>query len=239
MVELRGTPFVKLGTTAQDCSSNIGAVPAPCEPCRQSNRWLPRTISWTSSQYSRFKSIMQTILRGHDEILQSLCGFCADQQTTSCDCFVASYTLLGLPLTVETEGGADDCLTISEELTLPAFCDGEEATQCVKINCLTLCGFCERVTFDPCNNPDHLDIMLRAQAAAQTGFKLRATGDNILIVVDLLFPGVGAIIRHVDNGTIYIDIGRPFTVIEARYLAFFTSLIPTGFGVTIKFVTLC
>lgn len=237
MVELRGNPLYKLGVTAQDCSSQIGAVPLPCEPCRQTNRWLPRTVSWTSAQYSKFKSIMKAILDGHDEILQSLCGFCADQTVQTCECFVAEYTLLGLPLEVEIEATEDNCVAIKKDITFPDACNGGD--MCLKEHCTLLCTYCDIIALDACNNPDHLSIMLRAVAASKAGFGRRATGATMLAVVQALFPDTTPVIRHVEKSTIYVDIGRIFTVPEIQFLKFFTSLIPTGFGVKIKFVTVC
>jgi len=239
MAVLRGTPFVKLGATAQDCSSRIGSVPAPCEPCRQTTRWLPRTVSWTTNQYRKFKSILQTILQGHDEILQSLCGFCADQTAQTCECFVAEYVLLGLPVAVEIDQTPTDCACLHEDVVIDVPCAGEGATDCMRYRMVHLCSYCETVTLDACNNPTHLDLMLRAVAASRAGFGKRAAGETVLAVVQALFPDTVPIFRQVKDSVLYVDIGREFTATEVQFLRYLTALIPVGFGVQIKFVTQC
>jgi hypothetical protein len=145
--------------------------------------------------------------------------------------------MLGLPLQVQIEQSPDACLTITETIELEGC--GEDGPFCGKVHCLTLCAYCDVLELTPCTDTDHLNIMLRAAAAVRAGFGRRPTADTVLDTIKQLYPDTTPIIRQVVEGTIYVDIGRPFTAIEIKFLRFFTSLIPVGFGVNVKFVIAC
>jgi hypothetical protein len=251
MAVLVGTPHTVVGEASGSCVSAY-TVPDPCVTCRQVQRWMPRTVAWTTSAFSRFKSIMQTILEGHDEVLKSLCGFCAEQTVKSCDCNFQQYLSLGLSKTIQIQN-VDACLVVTQTMNLTPDCYIEclpNCIDCVKIvgpdpamptvwtsECATLCGTCQTITLDPCNNPVHLDMMMRASAAEiKRGFK-PGTGPNIVAVLSVLFPGSVPQIMKTEFGKIYVTLGRVLTADERKFWRFLVSFVPLGLGVQLFFIT--
>jgi hypothetical protein len=236
MIEVKGTPLARVGLSTLACDDKVTVTP-PCENCRQVSRWMPRTVAWANAQASRFKAIMYAILAEHDDVLASFCGNCFAQDAPGCDCFLADWKLIGLPRTVETIS-ADDCLIITRPVvTTCQNLNDPVVTQCWNATCATLCAKCEFVQLDPCNNPDHLNIMTRVYAAKVSVFGRKGTGSDIVAVLGLLFPGTTPAIIHASFGVIYATIGRDLTSIERRFLPLLISAIPLGLGVEIEFLT--
>jgi hypothetical protein len=214
------------------------------------SRWIERTVGWKNDTVTRFKNILKAVLIGHDEVLKAFCGSCANQTgVATCECLLSEYQSLGLPLNVQISTPVENCLFIYERIIL-----SECAVDCLAgcLGCLkvvdpsvissmeVLCGHlcpsvCSVVAFDPCNNPDQLDLLMRIIPAAREGFNKPATGANILAVAAVLFPGFAPSIVSNGNGIIYINIGRDLTILEMTYLDLLTSIIPRGFGVQILF----
>jgi hypothetical protein len=239
MARIIGKPLAHVGAVGDDgCASPQKAVPEPCTLCRQVERWMPRTVAWATTTTSRFKNIIRTILTGHDEVLKSLCGFCAQQTTQSCECFTQQYVSLGLPLTVKTSV-ENACLVVYEQLTSPSLCPESDLPSCWVKECGTICATCEMVTFTPCDDPDHFSIMLRAYQAEILRFGKRGTGPNIIASLEVLFPASTPQIVKVELGMVYISLSRAITPLERKYLTFLKSLVPLGLLVDLMFLTPC
>lgn len=253
MITLTGKPKAIVGPAVGDCTGTDLSVPPVCEPCRQQRRWMPRTIGWAEAAASRFKAIVTAVLAEHDDILASLCGNCFAQDAPDCGCFILNWQAMGLPMTVETVN-QDDCLAITSLVRIPVdcyiacpLCPGDDCLtvwatdpdipECWQEMCPALCATCELVTFDPCNDPEHLSIMVAAYQAKQIAFGYRGTGAGIVAVLAALFPGSIPQIVKSELGHVYVTLGRAMTAVEQRFSPFLTSIVPLAFGAVLHFVT--
>ena len=257
MAVITGTPFAQVGQIDANCSPNVGKVPGLCTTCRQLDRWMARTVGWTTAPFVRFKNILRAILIGHDEVLQSLCGSCANNPNaaTTCECLVQRFLGLGFALQQEVIP-SEACPTLfSQQITwfvgCPTRCticpdqlcihfiDYPTETECGEMVCRDLCPKCEVVILDPCNNPGQLDIMMRLIATAQSNMARTGKGEDILAALMQAFPGSVPRIVKVEFGVVYVMLDRPLSVLEQQFIHQLLGVIPAGFGVKIELVTPC
>lgn len=249
MLTLNENPLVKIGEASGDCGERDLSVPDVCEDCRQVTRWGKRILSFAKRPVSKMQAIANAILQADDDILKSLCGLCFTKSVIDCSCFCGQYEMLGLPITVQAQTA--DCQVLKPatiELTcysIEEICpDGvtvicaNESTREFKELC-GICETCEAVTFDPCANADHLDIMTRVYQARILTFNKRPTANTILQALDILLPGGTADIVTVQNGIVYVTAGRDLTALESQFIAFLLAQVPLGFQVQIQLVIEC
>lgn len=255
MARIIGTPHAAVGDSGGECTT-VATVPPVCERCRQFRRWLTRTVGWVSGSASRFTAIIGAILQEHDDVLASLCGFCAERsdKEIACECVWLQYVSMGMPQTV-VKNTSDACLIANKEVNIPVACYIECLPDCIdcvtitapdpaipscwNIECASLCKSCEVVALDPCNVPDHLDIVNRIVTTATELYAHRGTGPSILTALSLLFPGSVPQIVAVEFGQVIVTLGRPFTPVEREYLDTLVNQVPLGFGVKLVFATPC
>lgn len=251
---IKGTPHAVPFEADGSCLDET-VVPGPCAACRQVDRWLARTVGWAQDRISRFGNIMRAILTAHDEVLQSLCGFCAEQDVLTCECFTQQYITLGLPTTIQTSVVPDECLRITRRVTLAVDCYIECLIDCIDcltivapdpsmptcwdVDCVALCETCEEVVLDPCNNPLHLSMMTRVYDVVTQCGGMRGTGDNITFALSLLFPGTIPQIVSWAFGNVFVTLGRRLTADEQTFLKYLLQFLPLGFGVQVTLVTPC
>lgn len=258
MAKLVGKPHAQVGEFTGDCDDRLSAVPAVCAECRQVTRWLERTVSWTSTKLSRFRAIVETILRGHDEILKSLCGFCAGQSdlSTDCECIKQSYVASGLSLTVNYYPEETCPIHLREKLVLETACyvecmpacfddcfrvigKAEPQESCWIRDCGILCAPCETITLDPCNDPVHLDMVIRLYNTALQNTNRVGRGDHILAALATLFPGSTPQLVNVKLGVVYVTLGRALTVAEQSFLPILMARVPRGLHVSVELLYPC
>lgn len=256
-MRLIGTPHAQVGATDGTCVT-VNAVPEACAQCRQFDRWMSRTLAWATGSVSRFKNIMGAILRAHDETLASLCGSCATnpEADVTCACVVERYQLLGLSLNV-SHYPVEDCVQlIRSERQITTTCyteclpgcganacfrimDANETTTCWLDECGLLCVPCELITLDPCENPDHLDILTRLLATYQSNTPRRGIATDIVDALVQLFPGSSPAIVTESFGEVVVTIGRQPTLLEYSFLSVLLNAVPVGMGVKLHLVSPC
>lgn len=254
MLTLKGTPLAQIGDAIGDCGETALQVPDLCTDCRQVNRWGRRILSFAKQADSRMQAVATAILQAHDDVRSSLCGLCfvnpVQAGVDECECFCGRYQMLGLPMTVKQQSA--ECYTNARfalDRTCVEYCEVcppdlsvittiDTSMDCWTMGC-AVCESCVNITFDPCNNADHLTVMQRAVDARMASFNQRPTAPVILAVLDLLFPGGTADIIAVQENTIYVTAGRDLTALERQYLEFLLDQIPVGFQVNLQFLTPC
>lgn len=253
---ITGTPAAVLSKSAERCEAVDLTVPPLCDPCRQQKRWIERTVGWLAGEVTRFKAVLRAVLAEHDDILASFCGICLASETPDCECFVLQYRMIGLPMAVPTSPIDPDCPVLMEEIhqsvscyvNCPIDCEIECATiiapdpsipTCWRVYNQQACQPCLTVNLDPCGNATHLDIMLRAYAAASGVYARSGGGAGLLEVLAQVFPASVPQIVRAQFGEVVVTLGRDLTEIEVEYLPFLSSLIPLGVGVRMRFATIC
>lgn len=229
-MQLRGTPLAHALPERTDCKKVTLATEPVCKGCRQVERWIPRTISWAKNKRGRFYSIVRAILQGHDDVLQSFCGFCAEQTVETADCLKLQFIMLGFSLEVETYE-IDTCFSFSMDLRFDTCPDKTWQQSC------PLCRVCAKVTLDPTNNPWHLEVMRRAVLAGPLTLTKRGTAPNIITSLQILFPESAPVIVAAEFGLVYVDLGRPVTTEELPFLQFLLEMVPLGLGVELRLIT--
>jgi len=268
MITLRGTPAARIGQSSRDCSGDDLAVDPACAQCRQVSRWAHKALSWAKTANSRMKAVIEAVLKADDDILASLCGYCAVQPVLTCECLASQYRAQGLPMTVETQSG-DPCLAVTRRIHLQYDCAGDVpcfvneceicagADPCVTVydpqtsgwcaglsqcwleECTTLCGACELVTLDPCADLDHLALMTTALELARFTLGKRATAPVLIDALAIAFPGSTPIIVKAEFAHVYVSLGRAMTPTEYRFLPFIRTLLPLSFGTELHFILPC
>lgn len=222
---LKGTPKAKIGDYYAECESPIGGTREFCQSCRQFGKWAERITQWfTGLTESRVKAIARAILEEHDDILSSYCGNCFIQEIETCECFVVKYQALGLPLSFEILMNYDDCLDFGVVRTFE-MCGVSNSwfLSCVR----QICEICVTRTLDICNVPADEELARRLYQVELNKHLNRPTGDFILEQTGILFDGSTPQIVGIEDGFIYIYLGRPMTAVEIQLREFLRKQIPT------------
>jgi len=232
----KGTPKVQLPSEAPCLDEDVSSVPDVCAPCRQLDRWTSQTLAWARSKASRLQALIASILKGHDDVLQSLCGFCFSKTTLTCECEVAAHQLEGHSLDIQILIGGDVCLQVGSEITLNV-CGTDE---CWFVSCeRQVCETCLTLTLDPCNNADHLTIFNQIRAVNFIKNTQRPTGPALLEAAEALFPGSTPSIVATAPGEVWLSLGRDLTAAELQLREYFVSILPVPVGVDVTLVNSC
>lgn len=237
---IKGKPHAKVGERDLGCADPSLTVPDICEPCRQKNRWLPRTIGWGATGSNRLKAIVSAMLGAHDEILQTVCNFCLVSDSASerakCACFMQLYCSMALPLRIPVLIGGDKCFRFGNKIDLKT-CDGTAKyfAECSP----QICESCTWRDLDPCARFADLVLARRIFCVEQIRISQRPTGKSLEEALQIAFDGPTPRIVGNRPGEIFVDIGADFRPEDMQLRQFWADRLPAPDGVKITFVRPC